>query len=326
MTFFVKIQKLFNIIKVSFKKISKKPYRIFGKFSDSFGNNFDLLQGLRDDLKPGWQTMIKNQKELPPNRQTLESLVPYFSKRIIKMNKFLYDCGLSIKQKNILEIGCDNGLTSYLLLSNGAKKVVGSDIVVQKHGDMIKKLIVESSLLSQKQISNIDLIKDNICNSTLPPNSFDFICSFEVLEHLIKPEKAFLNIHRLLKKGGFMFHEYNPFFCVTGGHSLCTLDFYWGHVRLNSRDFNRYITKIRPDEKNIALDFYQKSLNRMTFHKLEVICAKTGFKPVSIIKWPSEQDFNLVNQEILSQVKRNYPTVSISDLITSKIWVLYKKE
>lgn len=322
-----KIKRLIYIIKIVFKRISKKPYRVFGHFTDSFGNNFDLLQGLRDDLKPGWQTMLIHQQKSLPSYQEVEPLLEYFKKRITKMNRLLDSCGLSAKQKSVLEIGCGDGLTSYLLLSNGAKSVTGSDIIAQEpiYINTIKKLVAKSTILTEKQTINVNLIKDNISSSRLPANCFDFICSFEVLEHLVEPEKAFVNMHRILKKDGVMFHEYNPFFCVTGGHSLCTLDFRWGHVRLNQKDFIKYLSEIRPKEKKLALDFYYKSLNRMTIDDLKRIIKGCGFQLLSLIMWPNEQDFNLIDHEILYQSQKNYPTLSISDLITPKIWILYKK-
>ena len=68
---------------------------------------------------------------------------------------------------------------------------------------------------------------------------------------------------RILKPGGYSFHEYNPFFSFNGGHSLCTLDFMWGHVRLSSIDFPKYLKQFRPFEYDLAMRFYKENLNRM---------------------------------------------------------------
>ena len=44
---------------------------------------------------------------------------------------------------------------------------------------------------------------------------------------------------------GIVFNKYNPFFCQGGGHSLCSLDFPWGHVRLTPIEFDRYMEEYR---------------------------------------------------------------------------------
>ena len=50
--------------------------------------------------------------------------------------------------------------------------------------------------------------------SSVASESMDVIVSWEVLEHITSPNDAFKEMARILKKGGFAFHEYNPFFSV----------------------------------------------------------------------------------------------------------------
>ena len=52
----------------------------------------------------------------------------------------------------------------------------------------------------------------NICDSKIESNSKDLILSWDTLEHLANPKKAFEEMYKLLKPGGFTFHEYNSFF------------------------------------------------------------------------------------------------------------------
>ena len=63
-------------------------------------------------------------------------------------------------------------------------------------------------------------------------------------------------MYRILKPGGFAFHQYNPFFSYNGGHSLCTLDFC--HVRLSAKDFERYLKQFRKEEYEMAMNFYKR--------------------------------------------------------------------
>src|SRR4029079_979735 len=110
---------------------------------------------------------------------------------------------------------------------------------------------------------DVTFIEDDITTSALEAASFDVIVSFEVLEHAARPAATFAAIHRLLKPGGVGYHDYNPFFSLIGGHSLCTLDFAWGHARLDHDDFERYLREVRPDAVAQTLRFYDESLNRM---------------------------------------------------------------
>ena len=102
----------------------------------------------------------------------------------------------------------------------------------------------------------VDFIEDDITASGQPPGSFDAIVSYEVLEHVQRPEAAFAAMARLLRPGGIAYHDYNPFFSVNGGHSPCTLAIPWGHVRLDAADFRRYLEELRPTEVEQAMRFY----------------------------------------------------------------------
>ena len=130
---------------------------------------------------------------------------------------------------------------------------------------------------------------------------------------------------RILKSGGYAFHEYNPFFSVDGGHSLCTLDFPWGHARLNDEDFEKYLDEFRPDEKEVSLSFYRNNLNRMTLAHLTDCMEKNGLRPLSVIPWYSEVDQASLTNDMLEQCKTVHPTVELVDLVAPIVWVLCEK-
>ena len=145
-------------------------------------------------------------------------------------------------------------------------------------------------LFDKKTKGIVSFIEDDICNSRIESSSKDLIVSWDTLEHLNNPQKAFEEIFRILKPGGYTFHEYNPFFSFNGGHSLCTLDFMWGHVRLSSADFQNYLKQFRPYEYDLAMRFYEKNLNRMTSNQIKDF---NGKKLPSIIEYvPLDEDGN----------------------------------
>jgi SAM-dependent methyltransferase len=152
------------------------------------------------------------------------------------------------------------------------------------------------------------------------------VMSWEVLEHLTRPEDAFRQIARILKPGSFAFHEYNPFFSMNGGHSLCTLDFLWGHARLQAADFEKYLEEIRPSEKSVALSFYRNNLNRMTLSELEHYVQQSGLSLLSLLPQWMKNHLTLVRSESLSQCNRVYPSAELIDLISPTVWVLLRKK
>lgn len=346
------MNKLKRVIYFFIKRIiqgNQKPkqYKTFGTFKDSYQNQFDLLLGLRDDLKKGWQTMLNPDNAIKmPTEKELQQSVAYSIRKTREIVNFLEKRSIKTRDKKILEIGCYDGSKSFALAECGARQVVGSDVSKYYINERINEKLskksstrqnnflyklrekIRTSPLGMSSFPNfhkVSFVEDDISSSKLPSHSFDMIFSFEVLEHLIDPKSSFSAMSRLLKNGGYAVHEYNPFFCLIGGHSLCTLDFLWGHARLNEQDFYRYIRQIRPREVKLAKLFYQKNLNRMSLLDLKKYSAQNNLEIVEIITWPNKNDYQKVNREIFEQIKKIYPSITIDDLITPAIWVIQRK-
>ena len=45
----------------------------------------------------------------------------------------------------------------------------------------------------------------------------------------------------------------------------------WGHVRLSTTDFQKYLKQFRPLEYDLAMRFYNENLNRMTVDSIKAI-------------------------------------------------------
>jgi hypothetical protein len=130
---------------------------------------------------------------------------------------------------------------------------------------------------------------------------------------------------RLLKPGGTAYHVYNPFFSVIGGHSLCTLDFPWGHARLDAADLERYVTTLRPGEADQALRFYREALNRMTMSDLKVALASSGLEVLAIVPWTDRPTVARLSPTTISEVRRAYPEVAIDDLLATFVTVVARR-
>ena len=314
-----------------------------GNFTAEDGFAFTLYKGYRDSLCPDWRMMHTS-----PGSYSYEEIPQKISKakeNLQRVEHFLSIFGLSFLNKKILEIGCYDGLITYTLANLFDAEVIGTDLAryylfqtdglkineknMQKQNERLsqirEKVKVEFNKKADNKCEQVSFIEDDITDSKIDNNSVDCIFSWEVLEHIADPYKAFKEIFRILKPGGFAFHEYNPFFCRGGGHSLCTLDFPYGHVRLSQSDFKGYIKMIRPDEEAVAIQFYENNLNRMTLMDLESYVKSAGFRVLSIIPWLSKNNLLNIDENILMQAKSNYKTVSEKDLISDLVWVVFEK-
>ncbi|MFT5890064.1 MAG: ubiquinone/menaquinone biosynthesis C-methylase UbiE [Dokdonia sp.] len=337
-----------NIYELERKPKKKHPIaqdKVFGVFTDSFGNSIKLLSGLRDRIKPSWRVMINPAYTVikAPSRDTMEQKIKDQTKALTRIENFLQTQSLSFVGKEILEIGAYDGSSAYAFASFGAKRVLATDMAAyyinQTPGGIVSKDEVAkknielnqtrdaySTVIDQKDATKVSFVEDDITVSSVASESMDVIVSWEVLEHITNPNDAFKEMARILKPGGFAFHEYNPFFSVDGGHSLCTLDFPWGHARLSDADFEKYIEEFRPNEKDVSLSFFKNNLNRMTLSHLTDSMKQNGLEPVSIIPWYSEDDQAALTNSMLNQCKQIHPTVEHVDLVAPIVWVLCKKK
>ncbi len=317
-----------------------EKYEKLGLYEDSYGYKHQLYKGLRTKIRPGWERMVEN-KPRDASSVDVDRLKSSSYITIEKLETTLNSYGKSIKDSVILEIGCHSGSVTFGMAEQGAKEVIGTEFngykvssVSDVAADDESKLNTVSEFLEtlRKRLGNvysvdgnIKFLDDDICNSQLSPNSFDIVCSWEVLEHLHDPRQAFAAINDLLKVGGISIHHYNPFFCLNGGHSLCTLDFLWGHVRLDEQDFTNYINKLRPKETERALAFYKNGVNRMTLNDLDGILEDSGMKVLGVIPFTKEQHLRMVDEASLNQVRKNYPTAKLLDLAAPAVLVITQK-
>lgn len=311
----------------------------FGKFISEDKKEFTLLKGLRDWLKPDWRQML-----IPHSK--IEGIVLSFGLggAVYSAEKTLNEYGFSLVDKCVLEVGCHNGNSAYVLAKFQDTTVHGIDIL--EYGILqTTDLEIDNGGLEEQQ-KWLDWQREKIANyfpksvsqkvtfetvdvsEYCQPNIFDMVVSFDTLEHLQQVKQSLKNIYDSLKKGGVFYSEYNPFFSISGGHSLCTLDFPYGHCLISADDFERYIKTFRPEEKKPALNFYRYNLNRLTIKELLRYFEEIGFKIAHFrghIPFEDEWD-DRIKQELLPLAKRLYPDVSRDDMVYDQIFIVAVKE
>jgi ubiquinone biosynthesis O-methyltransferase len=102
---------------------------------------------------------------------------------------------IDIKNKKLLDIGCGDGVLSYLFAKEGAK-VTGidySDIAIEFGKEKIKSKNLD-----------IDFKQGSAYELPYKDNSFDIIVSSDVIEHLEDVPKYLSEINRVVKNGGIV--------------------------------------------------------------------------------------------------------------------------
>ena len=133
--------------------------------------------------------------------------------------------GKFVKDKTVLEIGCENGYGASYLLSRGAQKVVA--------GDISQKAIEYA--IAHYQRNGLQFLFLDAQKLQFADSSVDVVVAFEVIEHLEKYQDFLGECQRVLKDGG-------TFICSTPNREIASpnADKPWfpGHVK--EFDFNEF--------------------------------------------------------------------------------------
>jgi SAM-dependent methyltransferase len=228
--------------------------------------------------------------------------------------------GLALRKSRVLDVGCASGFHSFAL-GAVAGEVVGIDLDVETYAPPTRRARARSLLLPEEDEERVRIEEGDVTALAYPDASFDVVVSNTVLEHVHDLAAAFREIRRVLRPGGVSFHGVQPWFGPEGGHSLCTLDFPWGHVRLTDEDFAAYTTAWRPLEAADAIANHRNGFQqpRLT---LEESRKAVGTAGLEIIHWRetsvSLRDVHsgLVTSALLEDCRRLYPHVTKRDLLT----------
>jgi len=123
-----------------------------------------------------------------------------------QLETFLSECGIrDFRGKRILEIGFKNGLFLNECYKAGLAPV-GLDIIKTYH-DAVRS-----------QFPHLEAMLYDGGVLPLPDASFDFVVSFQVLEHVTSIEHIFRESTRVLRPGGMMYHTFPNYFSFYEGH------------------------------------------------------------------------------------------------------------
>ena len=125
-------------------------------------------------------------------------------------------CKHARPESRILDLGCGNGLSSYMISECG-HRVIGSDI--------------SSFFLAEAAYLQGDRLKYQACDALDLPfadESFDVVCSNELIEHVTDAHRTLSEMMRVLKPGGIL---------IVMGPNLCSP--FWAAIDFVQMVFGR---------------------------------------------------------------------------------------
>jgi SAM-dependent methyltransferase len=129
-----------------------------------------------------------------------------FAEKYVRTLRNVEACCGSLDGKSVLEIGCDSEgeFLKYLSSQRRLPEVVG----------------VNPCLVRDVKTSGYSLLKADARTLPFADNSFDFIVSISVFEHVQNLDVALAEMYRVLRPGGYVFTEFGPIWSAVWGHHL----------------------------------------------------------------------------------------------------------
>jgi len=239
----------------------------------------------------------------------------------------------TLENTEVMEIGCGDGLNTILLGLQAAKHAVGIDLDLRlnrqdEKGESIHRLMTEAvkAMGVNKSLEQclsdlpVELLTMEATHMEFPDNSFDLLLSRSVLEHIHPIEKVLAEIGRVVRPGGMIYHEIDPFYWLRGCHKRGLVDIPWAHTRLPLHEFHRFVSgsesKRTADKRLKRL----KTLNRQTLREWKTLIENGPFE---IVNWSES------TSSFAEDILKEYPEVTSTllpgveprDLVVSRIEV-----
>ncbi|HXW00552.1 MAG TPA: class I SAM-dependent methyltransferase [Anaerolineae bacterium] len=201
------------------------------------------------------------------------------------MLNYLRQHNIEVKGKSLVDLG--SGIAGY-------------SQQFARHGAQV----ISIDLTIPRQTLNFGLqpVCANALQVPLRNQSVDLIICASLIEHLASPKKLILEIERALKKGGYCYLSFPPFYSPLGGHEFAPYHYFGEKIalRLKKRrrvvpDWVREFYKVPLEPQSFANLYPEWGLYRMTIYrarqllagtKLTQIDLSTRYLPVSFVRWP----------------------------------------
>ena len=215
------------------------------------------------------------------DKQFIEDRFKYYIKRIKKNNIAKFFIG-----KNCIDFGCGHGQFLMALKKLGAKKCVGIDFG--------EKNILFANKMRKKlrfNINKVKFINGNVYRAPFKEKTFDFAIQNGVFHHLKNENKAYREVHRVLRKGG----KFWVFTDGSGGIRGIILDFIQQTLQKIDDKFILNVIrslKLTANKTYMLSDFLNAKYKRTSRNEIINRLKKIGFKNFKPIQGTYKTDYD----------------------------------
>ncbi len=205
----------------------------------------DLSETWRNNSKIQLAAELSDKVEIAYSRGDSRLYTGETLKRLLYNTAYLssiFQVVNNLEGKDVLEVGCSDGLVCDIMSQLGATKVDGVDILKSAGcgfpGNNIAYHVMDSA------------------NLHFPDRSYDLVISIATLEHVADPFRVLTELKRLTKIGRYCYVQAGPLYHSPFGHHM--FDFFqhypWIHLRLSMGEIIQY-TKAQSIDKRIHEQF-----------------------------------------------------------------------
>ena len=210
--------------------------------------------------------------------------------------------------KTCLEIGCGDGMVSSVLSQNGIRCTA---------------LDYDNYLFDKRAAkNNVEFIISDAAKIPLESETFDFVFSYNSFEHISKPDDAFIEALRMVKKNGYLFLSFNPLYPSTYGfHAYKSTQIPYLQIMFRENDIVNFIS-----ENNLPdISFSLKYLNKWSITQFRELWKK------NMDKFTIEMNNEIPNYfgvDLISKYPSCFKSKSthLDDFIISGIELLVRKK
>lgn len=291
-----------------------------------------------------------------PMFQAAHDYANVYLKLLAEMKQLSKLFNIPLEHASILDVGCGYHYPNVILFTENGFKIEGLDIIDIFYRDNIIKIIkiykfnlkqIIKILLKNiyfkmyyyylQRFAEIDSINHNQYRLTTydgkkmpyPDNSFDFVISNAVLEHVKDVYSFASEIYRVTKKGGCVIINYHNYYSFSGNHLDYELNrrYPWGHLTGELKE-QIFLNKLNPEEvKEIFKSFFDKVWlyyldeyhNTLRYDESSLpLCTESPH----LFKWEGQ---NYLTPSLLRKIKSNYPEISEKLLLSKGFKVICVK-
>lgn len=224
-----------------------------------------------------------------------------------------------VQGKKILDLCCQWGPHMEFMISAGAE-VIGVDIVdYNNHPHPPYKFV-----------------RSDAQRLAFKPNVFDIIFCSNAFEHVPDPEKVLLEIHRILKQGGYAYISFIPvYYSDNGSHMAEFIPEPWAHLKYSELEYVSKLKAVTPETDYWVLEFTNglNRLNREYFYNLfkkysnrsiiSRINKNPKFKILEQDEWNGVTKESHLLHDNFMELQKKY---SKEDLLFQGMYLILKKE